>query len=115
MNKFEPIIKDLVEDEIYEVLDTDPSLSTCDKALTLPQLIKIVSKFVLRSRQGRTCVQELPNGVSIVMNPTTKTVTWNDEVTGLSSTLCMTTGDDYDDAKMILEMINEAFYHCYNG
>lgn len=25
MNKFEPIIKDLVEDEIYEVLDTDPS------------------------------------------------------------------------------------------
>ena len=56
MHKFEPIIKDLVEDEIYEVLDTDPSLSTCDKALTLPQLIKIVSKFVLRARQGRTCV-----------------------------------------------------------
>ena len=115
MNIFEPIIRNLMEDENYEVLDKDPSEKTAEKALSFPQIVKIVSKFVLRARQKRHTIETLQNGISIVMNPRTKTVTWNDEVTGLSSTLCMVTGNDEDDAKMMLEMINEAFYHCYNS
>ena len=116
MNTIARIVSDLCIDNIYEVNDVESQEPMAKNALSTEELGKIVSKFVLRARQKRVCIYELDkDGKHIEMNPRTKTITWNDGATGLSKTLCMVTGNDEDDAKMILEMINEAFYLCYNG
>ena len=111
MNTIAKIVANICDDEVFSV--NDPEI---ENSISTQELSKVVSKFVLRARQGRTCMYRFDNdGKHIFMNPNTKTITWNDGVTGLSSTLCMTTGDDEDDARMILDMIEEAFYLCYNG